>query len=195
MICFVCSEPAVGQCQVCWRFYCSQHGDRRCVECSHSTPSSEFMKPQGVGISSVEVRSLEPARVSNLQRVIASGEQQTYEGLSLSLVSVEVYDDGFAANFRLAFAESTAARRIPGLTPLLAVSAMDAQGTTYYASPAPAIGPLGDWHATIRFEPALHSAAGQLTASIVKIEWLPAPPTSEIITKWYGPWTFQVTLS
>jgi hypothetical protein len=138
---------------------------------------------------------VEPIRVSALQRVIASGEQQEYRGLTLSLVSIEVFDDGFAASFRLAFADSSAAEQVPGLIPLLAVSAADEHGVAYYASPTPALGPRGDWHAAIRFEPALRHAGGQLTISIIKIEWLPTPPASDADAKWYGPWTFQVALN
>jgi hypothetical protein len=34
MICYICGQPAVGQCQSCRRFYCKEHGDLRCQNCA-----------------------------------------------------------------------------------------------------------------------------------------------------------------
>ncbi len=33
MQCYVCADPAIGQCQACWKFYCEAHGDRICEQC------------------------------------------------------------------------------------------------------------------------------------------------------------------
>jgi len=196
MICFTCRQPAVGQCPICWRFYCSQHGNRRCFECFNSLPSSESAESQitGKGIASVEIRSLELGRASQLRRVVTSMQQHEHQNLIISLISVEVYDDGFAADFRLTFADSVVAEQMPGQVPILFAGGTNTDGTACYASPTPAIGSLGDWRALIRFEPALRSASGEVSLSVVKIEWLPMPSTANPITRWYGPWSFQVTL-
>jgi hypothetical protein len=34
MICHLCGQQAVGQCQTCLKFYCAGHGDRVCVSCA-----------------------------------------------------------------------------------------------------------------------------------------------------------------
>ncbi len=196
MHCFICNQPAIGQCQICWRFYCLQHGNRQCVECAGSVSRADAPRPDvtDTGPVSIAVHPLGTIRSSQLQRVIALGERQEYQGLILSLISVEVYNDGFASNFRLTFTNSTDARQAPGAAPVLMANARDALGTGYYAPSVLAMGPHGDWHASIRFEPALREKSDQLAVSVVKIEWLPQLPSSDIV-KWFGPWTFQVPLS
>lgn len=197
MICFKCDQQAVGQCPVCWRFYCPQHGNRRCNECAYTTSGVEFIGSRIISkgpITSVEVQPLEPIRVGRLQRVIVSGDHQEYKGLIIGLVCIEVYSDGFVAIFRLTLADSTVAQHIPSPVPLLAATASDEEGTAFYASPQAAIGPIGDWHAIVRFEPSLRETSNRLSISIVRIEWLPIPPASSVITKWFGPWTFQIQI-
>lgn len=154
-----------------------------------------FQTTDETPITGVEFQSLEPVRSSHLQRVIAVGAQQECRGLILSLISVEVYDDGFAANFRLALAApSDSAEQLPGAMPILAASAAESDKVVYFASPSPSMGPHGDWYASLRFEPPLRDASRHLTIAVIKIEWLPRVPFSKIV-EWHGPWMFEVTLT
>ncbi len=198
MHCFICSQPAIGQCPICWRFYCPQHGNRRCVECARSAPefgAIPFQTTDETPITLSEAYSLEPVRSSALQRVIAVGAQQECHELILSLISIEVYDDGFAANFRLALAgPPKSTEQLPGVTPILAASAAESDKVVYFASSNPAMGPSGDWYTSLRFAPPLRDTSSSLTIAVVKIEWLPGQPFSKMI-EWLGPWTFEVALT
>jgi hypothetical protein len=198
MHCFMCSQPAIGQCPVCWRFYCSQHGNRRCIECAHAAPelrSIPFQTTDETPIIVSEARSLEPVRSSALRRVIAVGAQQKCRGLILSLIAIEVYDDGFAVDFRLALADpSKSAEQLPGVVPILAASAAGSDQAVYFASPISAMGPPGNWYTSLRFAPPLRDTSSPLVMTVIKIDWLPLPPSSRMI-EWPGPWTFDVTLT
>ncbi len=159
MHCFICGQPVIGQCPVCWRFYCSQHGNRRCVECVRSEVVPFQTANEGPIIVS-EVQSLEPVRSSTLQRVIAVGAQQKCRGLMLSLIAIEVYDDGFAVDFRLALADpSKSAEQFPGGMPILAASATGVDQMVYFASPISAMGPPGNWYTSLRFAPPLRDTS------------------------------------
>ena len=43
MLCYVCLQPAVGQCQSCLRFYCREHGDRLCTRCAPPKPLTSYL--------------------------------------------------------------------------------------------------------------------------------------------------------
>jgi hypothetical protein len=46
MECYVCGQPAVGQCKKCLRFYCKQHGDVLCEACaSKSEETAQVSTP------------------------------------------------------------------------------------------------------------------------------------------------------
>ncbi len=197
MYCFMCGRPAASQCPICRRFYCPHHGGRRCVECTRSAVESGALPFQTTDASLIivsETQSLEPVRSGSLQRTIAVGAQQECQGLILSLISIEVYDDGFVANFRLAVAgPPKSAEQLPGVMPILTASATESDNVVYFAYPRPAMGPPGDWYASLRFAPPLRDTSRYLTIAVIKIEWLPRQPSSKII-EWLGPWTFEVTL-
>src|SRR5919199_1554469 len=94
------------------------------------------------------------------QRVIRVGTSQVHHGWAVSLMSLELWDRGFTANFRLHHAgEET-------LSPLLLLDTRDDRGNQYQAELTGGSGG-GDpdseqWHHIYDFTPALAPTAHRL---------------------------------
>ena len=98
MNCHICSQPATGQCQVCSKFYCADHGDRVCQPCQkrrHSTSTAGGAGPPG-DIAIGQDRLPQSSRVSYpdikgqpLQRVIGVGQNARNGDTEVTLVDLE----------------------------------------------------------------------------------------------------------
>jgi hypothetical protein len=111
MICYICHQPSVGQCQACWKFYCESHGDVACQPCQQQLDAAH-QPGRGTGRISVrqDVRrqSASPGSApppspeeQPLQRVIGVTQTAGQGETEVTLVSLELYAAGFIANFRL----------------------------------------------------------------------------------------------
>ncbi len=128
------------------------------------------------------------------QRVIRVGTSQVHHGWSISLMSVELWDREFTANFRLHHAgEET-------LSPLLALTTRDDRGNEYRAEFSGGSGGGGpdseQWHHIYDFTPALDPAARELRLEAAEVPWRAWGPRGEggIVAVARGPWAFAVPL-
>ena len=110
MNCHIRADSATGQCQVCWKFYCAGHGDVACQPCQGQRSATGALPGwDRIGTVIGEDRPPNPPRVSRptdierlpLQRVIAVGQNVLHGETEVTLVSLELFGEGFIANFRL----------------------------------------------------------------------------------------------
>jgi hypothetical protein len=76
MICHVCGEQAIGQCQSCGRFYCKHHGNIRCVACTDGIQESPNRVVSDWDITPAEAGGEPP--VGTLQSASANGATCTW---------------------------------------------------------------------------------------------------------------------
>ena len=141
-----------------------------------------------------------------LVEVVAVGETVRVGDTTVSLLSLERYDDGFVAQFRLLheYGRGDGDDDLAVLStamPELRVSATDDQGHRYDVWPHGGGGGGGrgllSWRYAFRFAPAVPPAARAVTLAVEAIEWRRMDPetrrlvpASEVV----GPWTFTVGL-
>ena len=210
MNCHVCAESATGQCQICWKFYCAEHGDRVCQTCQKQRQAvrdpSEWDRMDTVR---GEHRPPRPPRPPGpdierqaLQRVIGVGQNiQLGEAgeTEVTLVSLELFEGGFIANFRLrGWGPGTnphADLRQPGFirSPEFYVEAIDDQDNKYQAFPGSGGGGRAHWRKSHRFSPELATAEGELHVTIEEIQWSPHGGGVRTLIE-TGPWQFDVPL-
>ena len=92
MNCHICAQPAIGQCQTCWRFYCPAHGDVTCAECESTPP------PSGTGwfgYSEEGERSTYPPRLEAFQRRVRVLESLAVGKYELALLNLDLFKEGF----------------------------------------------------------------------------------------------------
>ncbi len=214
MNCHVCAESATGQCQVCWKFYCAEHGDRVCQTCQEKRLAAggpagwdtmgaivvgEHRPPRSPGVRRPPSQDVEG---QSLQGVIAVGQKiqlgDTGE-TEFTLVSLELFESGFVANFRLrGWGPGTnphADLRQPGFirSPEFYVEAVDDQGNKYQGLPGNGGGGGAHWRKSHRFTPELATTDGQLHVTIEEIQWSPHGAGVRTLIE-TGPWQFDVSL-
>ena len=214
MNCHICANSATGQCQVCWKFYCADHGDRICQTCQKQREATG--NPAGwdsMGTVIGEHRSPRTPRGNRppgpdierqpLQRVIGVGQNvrlgDTGE-TEVTLVSLELFEGGFVANFRLrGWGPGTnphADLPQPGFirSPDFYVEAFDDQGNKYQAFPGSGGGGSAHWRKSHRFSPELATKDGHLHVTIEEIQWTPHGGGVRTLVE-PGPWRFDVSLA
>ena len=211
MNCHICDESATGQCQVCWKFYCASHGDRVCRSCQSqggTTAAPAGWDRMGAVVGEHRVpgspRPERPPDIEGqpLQRVIGVGQNiQLGEAgeTEVTLVSLELFEGGFIANFRLrGWGPGTnphADLRQPGFirSPEFYVEAIDDQDNKYQAFPGSGGGGRAHWRKSHRFSPELATAEGELHVTIEEIQWSPHGGGVRTLIE-TGPWQFDVPL-
>ena len=217
MNCYICTQPATGQCQTCWKFYCADHGDRICQPCQerrHTTSTAEGADPPG-DVPICQDRSPRSSRFGYpdikgqpLQRVIGVGQTARHGETEVTLVDLEFLEfyedglfaeDGFVANFTLkswgSGSNLYAALPVPGIIrlPTFYPKAADDQGNAYESWRASRGGGRGQWRQSQYFAPALASSAHLLHVSIDEIQWMAHGPGLRSVIE-PGPWEFDVLL-
>ena len=137
----------------------------------------------------------QPPGLNTLVRALPVGTSQVHAGWTLTLIAVELWDNGFVANFRLHRAGCKGE-----LNPTLALAARDDCGCRYRARLGASSGG-GDadsyqWHLSYIFAPALDPAARELrvdAALHLMDDEAPPRPAVEARTE-PGPWSFTVGL-
>src|SRR5438874_6279274 len=144
MHCHICDEPATGQCQTCWKFYCHAHGDVFCESCGPSQASSGSSRGVMMGRISPPDSTDKPLvglrpgfnQANVLRGVLAIGEVRHTDRTDFSLLSLESYEDGFTVRWRMRgkfpSPQGPLRPRFGGLHPtLLFGSVQDDLGTKY----------------------------------------------------------------
>lgn len=212
MRCHMCHEMAVGQCQSCWKFYCQAHGDILCEQCKPEQPRTDVgahtsltaahqighAEEEGQGTSSHLPSSLPgimEARV--LERVVPIAQTKTQGSTELTLLSLEVYDDGFILHYQLRALEEEREVR-PGVMifpghPEVIFEIRDDLGNEYKGFPGGAGGSHKQWRGEHRFTPRIDQKARTLHLRVEEVQWLAhgAGQRSRIQP---GPWEFAVSL-
>ena len=208
MNCHICANPAAGQCQVCWKFYCADHGDRVCQTCQkqqgatgpaagQDRSSMSIGRPDSAPSSSVG----RPADIEGqpLERMIGVVQTVRHGETEVTFVSLELFEAGFVANFILrdlgrgssidaAVTDSDLFRAA-----MFDAKAADDQGNVYSAFPGMGGGRAGQWRQAQYFTPGLAAALRYLHVSIDQIRWI-AQGASARSSIEPGPWEFDITL-
>lgn len=203
MKCHICGQPATGQCRVCWKFYCAAHGDTVCQPCQQHRPAGRgdqrdletarmvllgHGEPQGAaGSRPLRLDRHVPRRVVPVIDTAKKGETE------LTLMSLELYEEGFAANFHLQVGRPSDSSRGFGGMPHFQAQATDDQGASNESWPGRGGGGDGHWRLTQNFTPNLVASARHLHVSIDEIQWIRGGPGDRSAID-SGPWAFDVPL-
>jgi hypothetical protein len=197
MNCHICNRPAIGQCQACWKFYCAEHGDRLCDKCAHPAkteePTGETEGP--IIIAPWIVGAVEPTE-GKILRVVPVILTRDQEGVEITIVSLELYDNGFLINYRLRDPNQVGLvlGRRATLIPILTFDVQNDLGQTYYGFPSAAtVGPPGDWRGIARLGSAIEQGVRELRVRVTEIEWRSWHPEQKNVTQ-QGLWEFQIRL-
>jgi len=137
-----------------------------------------------------------------LQRVIAVAQKVQHGDTGESestLVSLELFESGFIANFRLrGWGPGTNPHDDPGQpsffrAPNYNVGAFDDHGIIYQGTPGGGGGGSAHWRNHHRFTPGLAMADGQIHFAIEEILWTPHRAGGRTMVE-TGPWQFDVSL-
>ena len=196
MNCHICGQPATGQCRVCWKFYCPAHGDLACQPCQQQRTAdrgpSMVLMGHDDGSGSARPRPLRLDRRVPV-RIIEAIDTVKYGETELTLISLEIYEDAFAANFHLQVGiQSDSSPGFRGM-PDFQMQATDDQGGSYESSRGRGGGGDANWRLTQNFTPNLAASARHLYVSIEEIQWLRGGPGDSPATE-SGPWAFDVRL-
>ncbi len=206
MNCHVCTQPATGQCQVCSKFYCADHGDVVCQPCQEqrsATGAPPGWEPMGTVIGQPRTpRSPRISRPSDiedqpLRRVIGVGQTVRHGVTEVALVSLELYADGSMVNFRLRKTPPNGPRPSPVATthhPEFSPEAADDLGNEFQVWPRSG-GGGGDryWRASMQLDPEIPDQAKSLHVTISEVQWHGRGRGQESFTE-PGPWEFDVSL-
>ena len=213
MNCHICKEPSVGQCQSCWKFYCSDHGDVLCQVCKEKAPGWAGLAGFGGGgfIDVLGGRQLdEPPpdmeammKASGipmkrvLLRVVPVVQTQTLGESQLAVVSLELYDDAFVAHVRVkSLQEQQPGNRFFRMPawPQINFEASDDTGEQYVASPGGGGGSDTDYRFEVNFTPAIGSEARAITLIAPEVQWMAQGPGQRSRIE-PGPWRFEIPLT
>ncbi len=209
MKCHVCGEPSVGQCQSCWKFYCARHGDISCQKCADVqaaaqepslTGDSDEPDNQESGEGPVRLEVIPGLQIGDeeeLRRVIPVVQSQTQRGSRVTVVSIEVYDIGFAVIHEW--------RRVRGSLkphesdhwmslPVVSWSATDDKGREYRMGFSRSGGDAHFLRQRTDFGPSLPPDAKLLMLSVEEMFWSERRPGQHPRVE-RGPWRFEVPLT
>lgn len=136
----------------------------------------------------------------NLQRTIPVGQTNSQHGISVTLESVELYDDGLACNFQLR-SDSVSVNG----NPWLKLTVRDDRGTIFACYPNGGRGHGGphqiNWDMSFKFSPPLDPAASGLQIVIAEVGRLDFDPSRvaqgkpRMVDGVTGPWSFTTPLN
>ena len=119
-------------------------------------------------------------------RIIEVIDTAKHGGTELTLISLETYEDAFAANFHLHFGSPSEDSLGFGATPHFQSAASDDQGGSYESSRGSGGGGEANWRLTQNFTPNLADSACHLYVSIeqIEIQWMRGGPGA---ARWRSP--------
>jgi hypothetical protein len=202
--CHICGEPATGQCQTCWKFYCGAHGDVVCTDCERTRDRSPFAalaKAAAAGSSDQAIPERIPGfiRDHRLRGVIAIGEVLSSERTELTLISLESYGDGFEIRYQIAGRSEPSRTRSAfsagGLHPGLVFGPVkDDVGGEYQGGYGGGGGGGDRWQGNAAFTPAISDGATTLDVSVEEIHWQSMMQGQRSFAE-DGPWKFRISLA
>lgn len=143
-----------------------------------------------------------------LIRVVSIGQSQVHNGVTVMMLALELYADGFVVTFRVLSDDSWPVRDTPEQHVNLEVDlgVTTSSGSEYggrklagsYSFGADGCGADG-WHARFLYQhaPALDASASWVRIEVPALYWLkrlPDPPYRAPAHEITGPWTFTVAL-
>jgi hypothetical protein len=210
----MCDSPAIGQCQVCWRFYCHLHGELICDTCKAKSPdwqASPFQDlshqvlvsgpdaPPPTAEQLQEMMSqLGIVRKTTLRRVIPVAQTQTMGDTQVTLASLDVYDECFVTRFLIRRLESQEKDPVQGMfhgMPSMDWHITDNTGRMYRTSFDGGGGGSDDYHYEMTVSPGLEKDVNRLDFVINEIEWNTMPFMPQAFSRKKiepGPWRFEV---
>ena len=207
MNCHICDQAAIGQCQSCWKFYCTGHGDRICSACSNDTDvdSQESLVPDDYGTSPGESRErllsvvIPNVELRTLRRVVPIGQSQTRGATKLTLASLELYNDGsrLVYSIRRPRAEepkSLLERSLMYGFPRTLWEVADDRSRVYTIARDGGGGGGAEWRFEAVIEPAIPDEAKQLTLTCSQVHWEAHGVGTRSRTQ-AGPWRFEIPLT
>jgi hypothetical protein len=219
MVCHVCDAPAIGQCQVCWRFYCREHGEIICEPCNEKSPDWQASPGQSDAVLSHTLSVSGPdeppptpeqlqemmkqmglVRKTILRRVVPVVQTQTVGDTQITLVSLDIYEECFVANVRMRMLERD---RDPARGPFQGMPDLDWHvsdntGREYSTTFGGGGGNSDEFRWEVTVAPAIADDVHQLDFVINQLEWRALPfmpnlgPKKKIEP---GPWRFEVALT
>jgi hypothetical protein len=207
MNCYVCGQPAIGQCQSCWKFYCHPHGEVLCEGCQalRCRQAAEAMDRAAARAGKgddgerqvtlvVETHHVE---AKELERIVPMMQAQIHGATEIELISLECYDDGFILNYRTRIVEEALSEGVVLVSPfpLLAFDVEDDHGRSYnHASGMGAGGHSGGYYRGLAsFTPRLPADASHLSIHVPSVRWDAIMPSHKSRSD-LGPWEFEVEL-
>ena len=204
MNCHICSEPALGQCPVCEKFFCSAHGDKICQRCSQLTASGreegDQARLQLVRSDQHDLRHDDARRrwlhldKSIPERVIEVIGSYMHGERTVTLVSLELYKIGFLADFRFDGMEGGQLPLGHVFVPRISSRAIDDKGGSYKSTSGTGKGNSGSQCLSCQYTPAVATEVRTLHVTIDDIEWIGYGILETRTVVEQGPWEFDVTL-
>lgn len=218
MLCHICESNAIGQCQVCWRFYCRAHGEVICQTCKAKSP--DWMASQGqsdltlshtLSVSSPDqptptpeqlqeiMRQMGVVRKTILRRVVPVVQTQTIRDTQITLVSLDIYDECFVAHVRVRILDDDddPTRSVFQGMPDIDWHVSDDTGREYSTSFGGGGGNGDESRYEFTVAPAIADDVHRLDFIINQLEWRTFPFMPQFASKKKiepGPWRFEVLL-
>lgn len=141
-----------------------------------------------------------PPHAEELLRVIPIAQQQTRDGTTIELLSLECYDDGCILQARIRLVDPLPMTPEQHSHPhIMNFTASDDQGTRYQDYAKGGSGNQWEWRFTHAFAPALPPDARELRLELPELHWWrfnhDAPETkNRQMEAQAGPWSFRIPL-
>ena len=199
MKCHICDQPALGQCQSCWKFYCGVHGDLICHTCRERQRARQGQHGEAAFVvlghddphagphpaTHRPPTFLPDLGTEALQRVVGVAQTARVGSTEVDLVSIEIYASGCIANFRLRGVvedpEPDGLSRFPR-TPDFSPQATDDLGSVYEGMHrGGGGGSRGHWRSTQHFSLASLAAARALRFTISEVRWMAHGPGPAVV--------------
>jgi hypothetical protein len=164
--CHICSQPSIGQCQSCWKFYCKEHGDTVCAACESAPPTSGA---GWVGYSRGGSETEYPPSLNTFQRRVKILESLGIGQDELALLNVDLFNEGFLLRW-VCWAPYRRRRflgRFPEM-PEFEFEAQDDLGNDYKGWSAGGGGSETETNGAVLFRPAIPKEATKLRIRIKK---------------------------
>jgi hypothetical protein len=131
-------------------------------------------------------------RLRRLVRVLPIAQAQQFGDVQVTLLSLEIYDEGFLATLRIVVTGGIPFEDANVTSPIMARDDQDAQyvGHTDWLR----LGPDRQWRLTVAFAPGLPSTARQLELEMSPLQWESRSESGVREEHAAGPWLFTIPL-
>jgi hypothetical protein len=176
-----------------------------CKRCVTSIAQIVAMDPHPPSRSSatVAVTNQQVPKLVDLVRVVAAGQTATVDGVSVTLLSIELYDDGFIINGRvrrsIPSSSDEGVHWLPALDTGTELRAADGHGGVYASLGMGGGGDAKEYRLHQTFSPALALNASELRIELANLRYVRfdprAPDDRSRDELKHGPWSFVIPLA